>query len=130
LTEPDPRAPLPARTGPPRLAVSGRVGPGEASSLCACVRASVGGAGPGPIACDVSGIEDPDVGTVDALARMALAARRLGREMELQRTEHELVELLELAGLVGLAVEVVREPEEREEPSGVEEEGDPADPVA
>jgi hypothetical protein len=70
------------------------------------------------------------MGTVDALARMALAARRLGRNVELRRARPDLLELLVLAGLHELAVEVGRQPEEREIPGGVEEEHDPADPVA
>jgi hypothetical protein len=59
-----------------------------------------------------------DLGTVDALARLRLAGNRLGFEVRITPTE-ELVELLELAGLL----EVLWEPEEREEPLGVEEEG-------
>jgi hypothetical protein len=59
-----------------------------------------------------------DLRTVDALARLHLAGKRLGFEVRLTPTE-ELVELLELAGLA----EVLREPEKREEPFGVEEEG-------
>jgi hypothetical protein len=55
--------------------------------------------------------------TVDALARLKLAGKRLGFEVRLTPTE-ELVELLELAGLA----EVLWEPEEREQPLGVEEE--------
>lgn len=70
------------------------------------------------------------MGTVDALARMALSARRLGRRVELRRAKPDLVELLVLAGLGALAVEVVGEAEEREEPGRVEKEHDPADPIA
>jgi hypothetical protein len=60
-----------------------------------------------------------DLRTVDALARLKLAGRRLGFGVRLSPTE-ELVELLELVGLA----EVLWEPEEREEPLGVEEEGE------
>jgi len=58
-----------------------------------------------------------DFRTVDALARLRLAGKRLGFEVRLTPAE-ELVELLELAGLV----EVLWKPEEGEEPLGVEEE--------
>ena len=68
--------------------------------------------------------------TGDALARMALAARRHGCRVELWRVRSELLELLDLAGLAGLAVEVVGQAEEREEAGRVEEERDPGDPVA
>ncbi|MFL5909408.1 MAG: hypothetical protein ACJ768_02400 [Gaiellaceae bacterium] len=66
-----------------------------------------------------------DVRTVDALARLKLAGKRLGFRVRLSPTE-ELVELLELVGLV----EVLWEPEEREEPLGVEEEGQLGDAPA
>jgi hypothetical protein len=66
-----------------------------------------------------------DLGTVDALARLRLAGKRLGFEVRITPTE-ELVELVELAGLR----EVIWEPEEREEPLGVEEEGQLGDASA
>jgi hypothetical protein len=59
-----------------------------------------------------------DLGTVDALARLRLAGKRLGFGVRLTPTE-ELLELLDLLGLV----EVLWQPEEREEPFRVQEEG-------
>jgi hypothetical protein len=58
-----------------------------------------------------------DLGTIDALARLRLAGKRLGFEVRLIPTD-ELLELLELLGLV----EVFWQPEEREEPLRVQEE--------
>jgi hypothetical protein len=58
-----------------------------------------------------------DLRTVDALARLRLAGKRLGFDVRLTPTE-ELLELIELAGLV----EVLWQPEEREQPLGVEKE--------
>jgi hypothetical protein len=66
-----------------------------------------------------------DLGTVDALARLRLAGKRLGFEVRPIPTE-ELVELLDLFGLV----EVFWEPEERKEPRGVQEEGELGDAPA
>ncbi len=63
--------------------------------------------------------------TVDALARMRLAGKRLGFAVRLTPTE-ELLELLELVGLV----DVLWQPEEREESLGVEEERQLRDPPA
>jgi hypothetical protein len=63
--------------------------------------------------------------TVDALARLRLAGKRLGFEVRLIPTE-ELLQLLELVGLV----DVLWEPEEREEALGVEEERQLRDPTA
>jgi hypothetical protein len=88
------------------------------------------------IACDVGHIVGPDIDTVDALARLALAARRLGFRLRLEHASPELVELVLLAGLrdaVGCPEESVVEAggqsEQREVARGVEEEDDPADPA-
>jgi hypothetical protein len=68
-----------------------------------------------------------DLGAIDALARL-----RVGRPLVLRGASAELCDLIRFCGLEGvLGVEREREPEEREDPSGVEEErqlGDP--PVA
>ena len=68
--------------------------------------------------------------TVDALARLQLAARRRGLEVRLHSPQGELRELIELAGLTAvLGVEPRREAEERKERLGVEEEGELGDAV-
>ncbi len=61
--------------------------------------------------------------TVDSLARLQLAGRRLGFRVRLS-APRELWELIDLAGLV----EVIRKDEEREQPLGVEEERELGDP--
>ena len=68
---------------------------------------------------------------MDALARFALEERRRGRVFRLAHAPPELQELLVLTGLenVLLAVEPGREPEEREERVGVEEERELDDPA-
>ena len=48
--------------------------------------------------CDVSGVE-PDAVTVDALARLQLAARRHGCRVLLRGASRELLELIDLIGL-------------------------------
>jgi ABC-type transporter Mla MlaB component len=67
-----------------------------------------------------------DLDAVDALARVALAARRLGCAIRLRDADPELLGLL---GLVGLAREVVGEAEDGEE-LRPEEVVVPDDPVA
>jgi anti-anti-sigma regulatory factor len=67
-----------------------------------------------------------DVGTIGALARCQLVARRCGCEIRLVDPLPELVELIELAGLR----QVLRQAEAREELVGVEEEGQLDDPPA
>jgi len=75
------------------------------------------------IDCDVGGLISPDAGTIDALARLALTARRLGCEIRLRHASRELVELLGLAGLgETLGVEPVGQAEEGKQRSGVQEE--------
>ena len=52
------------------------------------------------LVCDVSALAHPDCGTVDALARLQLKARRHGRRIVLRNACTELRELLGLAGLM------------------------------
>jgi hypothetical protein len=66
-----------------------------------------------------------DLETVDAIARIRLAGRRLGFAVRLFPTQ-DLLELLELCGLV----EVLWQSEQREEPLGVEEERELGDASA
>lgn len=50
------------------------------------------------VLCDVQGV-DPDVVTVDALARLQLAARRTGCQVRLRQASDELLELVAFMGL-------------------------------
>jgi len=68
---------------------------------------------------------------VDALARLQLEARRSGYEVAVTGAPDDLIELIELAGLSDvLRVEPLREPEQREQRFGVEEERELPDPAA
>jgi anti-anti-sigma regulatory factor len=118
------------------IAIDGPIRPADIPSLCDRFRALLDGAGPRSVVCDVSALTTPDAVAVDALARLQLMARRLGLQVRLSGASAELVELLSLAGLLGvlplngtLGVEPRRQPEQREERLGVEEERDPGDPV-
>ena len=82
--------------------------------------------------CDVAGV-DPDAVTVDALARLQVAAMRRGCAVRLQNASEPLLELVELMGLThvlsertggGLPRELERETEAREERVDIEEEGE------
>jgi ABC-type transporter Mla MlaB component len=88
------------------------------------------------LVCDVGGLAHADAATVDALARLQLAARRLGWSIRLRNASDELRELLELMGLgevvpccPELPLGVRGQTEQGEQPGGVEEEGHPADPI-
>ena len=68
--------------------------------------------------------------TVEALARLQLAARRKGLDLRLHVVSRELRDLIQLAGLTQvLGVEPRRQPEEREQRVGVEEEGELGDAI-
>jgi hypothetical protein len=72
-----------------------------------------------------------DLGTVESLARLQLAARRCGVELRLTRVPAELEELIMFVGLAeALRLEPRRQPEEREQGLGVEEERELDDPPA
>jgi ABC-type transporter Mla MlaB component len=51
------------------------------------------------VECDVRTLTDPDVDTVDALARLQLIARRQGAQIALRNATPKLRELLAFAGL-------------------------------
>jgi hypothetical protein len=69
---------------------------------------------PPVLACDVSTIVHPDEETLDTLARLQLAARRLGTSIRLYNACPLLVDLIEIAGLGDVLVVI---------PSGVEMDG-------
>jgi ABC-type transporter Mla MlaB component len=72
-----------------------------------------------------------DVSTIDALARLQLNAQRIGQMIRLHNASTELRQLIEFAGLSEvLRVEPRGQTEQREEPLGVEEEGELPDPAA
>jgi hypothetical protein len=84
---------------------------------------------PGPIVVEAGALA-PDAGTLDVLARVQLAARRVGLEARLRNASGELLDLIAFAGLAEvLRVELEREPEEREQRLGLEEERELDDPT-
>src|SRR4249919_608492 len=119
------------------LVMSGPVARDAIPAMCDRARRLLQGCDAGPVACDVGAIAEPDATTIDALARLQLTARRLGRRVELRSACEELEDLLTLTGLLGVltsggalvasAVEAWGEPELREQALRVEEEADPRD---
>ena len=80
------------------LVLGGSIARQEIPALCERVRATLECSGEGPVDCDVGAL-DPDAVSVDALARLQLTARRLGRTVRLRHSCGELQELLALTGL-------------------------------
>jgi ABC-type transporter Mla MlaB component len=119
--------------------MSGPVARDAIPAMCERARRLLQGCDAGPVACDVGALAEPDATTIDALARLQLTARRLGRRVELRRACEELEDLLTMTGLLGVvtvggpvvasAVEVWGEPELRKQALCVEEEADPGDPT-
>jgi ABC-type transporter Mla MlaB component len=68
-------------------------------ALCERARMLLEGCDAGRVACDVGALAEPDVVTIDGLARLQLTARRLGYRVELRRACGELEALLVLTGL-------------------------------
>lgn len=122
--------------GPIVVVIKRPVARARIREVCDRVRVLLEGTEGDLVVCDVGALVDPDAVTVDALARLQLTVRRLGHQIRFLHACGELKELLALVGLSDvvpcseLPLESGRQAEQREPPPGVEEEGDPADPVA
>jgi len=117
-----------------RLVLSDPITRADIPALCERVRALLELSEFEAVLCEVGALDDPDAVTVDALARLQLTARRLGRRVRFRGARGELLDLLAFAGLgdalpcgPASALEPRRKPEEREQALGVEEEADPGD---
>lgn len=87
------------------------------------------------VVCDMGGVEDPDLATVEALARLEMSVRGLGCTFRLRGPPSRLADLLDFCGLDevlarpgGSALVVEGKPEQGEEPVGIEEEVETGDP--
>ena len=78
--------------------ITGPIARAELPGLCDRVCGLLAESGAGIARCDVGGVE-PDAVTVDALARLQLAARRHGCRVWLRHASDELVELVAFMGL-------------------------------
>jgi ABC-type transporter Mla MlaB component len=116
------------------LFLEGPITPEDIPALCDRARERLAGIA-GTVGCDV-GAMDADAVTVEALARLQLTARRLGRRVRFHGASPQLQRLLCLMGLgevlpcADSGVEPRGQAEEREQARRVQEEGDPGDPAA
>jgi ABC-type transporter Mla MlaB component len=111
------------------------IGPADVPGLWDRIRELLEDGAADAVICDVAGLVEPDVATIDALARLQLTARRSGCRVRLHRAHVELLELLALMGLgdvvppaTGL-LEAEGQAEQRKQPGGVQEEADPRDAI-
>ena len=81
-----------------QFAIRGPIARGDLPGLCDRVCALLQGTAAEVALCDVSGV-DPDAVTVDALARLQLAARRHTCQVRLCQASDELLELVAFMGL-------------------------------
>jgi STAS domain len=122
--------PAPPSSPHPVWVISGPIAQGDAGRLCEALCALLRSSETRIVVCDVGGLA-ANIVTVDALARLQLTARRLGRRIELRHGTPELDRLLAFAGLADvLGVGPRREAEEREQPCRVEERVDRGDAPA
>ena len=118
------------------LVLNGPIARADIPTLCEGARALLERNNADLIVCDVGALIDPDAETVDALARLQLTARRLGRRVLIRDACGELQALLDLMGLrdalplgAALGLEQSGQAEEREQARGIQEEADPVDPA-
>ena len=124
--------PRPAEPATAVLVIAAPIAERDVAGLCERLRTVAQPSAAVVVVCDVRALA-ADVRTVDALARLQLAARRLGCRIRLHGASHELDELLSFLGLadvVGSAGGRGRQPEQREQPLGVEERVDRDDAPA
>jgi ABC-type transporter Mla MlaB component len=86
------------------FAIRGPIARDDLPGLCARVCALLDRSAAEVALCDVAGI-DPDAVTVDALARLQLAARRRGCVVRLRDASPELRELVAFMGLTAVLPE-------------------------
>ena len=93
-------------TGPRAIAftIHGPIARADLPGLCDRVCALLQDARPQVAYCDVDGVE-PDAVTVDALARLQLAARRYACRVRLRGASDELRSLVDFMGLADVLTE-------------------------
>jgi ABC-type transporter Mla MlaB component len=80
------------------LTVRGPIARDDLPGLCDRVCALLAAGSAGVVLCEIRSVE-PDAVTVDALARLQLAARRHGCQVRLCNASDELLELVSFMGL-------------------------------
>ena len=112
------------------FAVAGPIARADLPAICRDIAALLEATGADVALCDVEALS-ADAVAVDALARIQLAARRMGRDVALRHVAEDLRDLLTFVGLAGaLRIEPRGQAEQRKQRLGVEEERELDDPSA
>lgn len=125
---------LPSGAGTIVLAINGPITRPQVDQITERIRCLLESSTADLVICDVEALDEPDVLTVEVMARLQLTARRLGREVRFRHACDELMDLLSLTGLDDVVrflagLEPRGKAEEREQTRRVEEEADPDDPT-
>jgi ABC-type transporter Mla MlaB component len=81
------------------LSVEGPITDAAVATLCELLRAALATSDADVVTYDVGSIARADATALEALARLQLTARRMGRSVRLRHVSRELHDLLHLAGL-------------------------------
>jgi anti-anti-sigma regulatory factor len=81
------------------VAIVGRATPADVGVCCEELHVLLDGSDACLVVCDVSALSAADTLTVEAIARVALTARRLGRPMQLRHASRDVRRLLVFMGL-------------------------------
>jgi ABC-type transporter Mla MlaB component len=112
------------------FAVAGPIARADLPAICGDVAALLEATGADVALCDVGALP-ADAVAIDALARIQLAARRMGRQVMLRHAADDLRDLLAFVGLTPqLRIEPGGQAEQRKQGVGVEEERELIDPPA
>ncbi|MFD0900330.1 STAS domain-containing protein [Actinomadura sediminis] len=85
-------------SAPGVLTIGPSLAPADVGALCERLRAIMRDGGVREVVCDVAAVTEPDVTTLQALARLQLTAKRLGGRVVLARPGERLSGLLRLTG--------------------------------
>ena len=89
----------PPENGSVVMELSGRVTREEIAGLCERARVLLVDNEAAVVVCDVEALTHPDAAAVDALARLQVTVRRLGKRMRVRAAGCELEDLVTLMGL-------------------------------
>jgi ABC-type transporter Mla MlaB component len=85
-----------------RFAVGTAITRTDIPALCAQLADLLRGQAGDLVECDVTGLSEPDLAAVDAVARLRLTAHRHGRRLVVIGADPDLLELFDLLGLTDL----------------------------